>query len=156
MTVHLEFDIDGIASIQSMLRQGIRGYAVDSVVPRGMSTIWLFLGEDTVLKIYTKMTDTVGWTEVGTLVFRPVVKGDEVPEILPLPQAWKSVTTIDKLLVVDDDFSAESGLQISNSLGEIFTIVCSENVYQIEILAPFFRGEFLPEYELAHYKRVPM
>jgi hypothetical protein len=114
MTVHLEFDIDGIASIQSMLRQGIRGYAVDSVVPRGMSTIWLFLGEDTVLKIYTKMTDTVGWTEVGTLVFRPVVKGDEVPEILPLPQAWKSVTTIDKLLVVDDDFSAESGLQISN------------------------------------------
>lgn len=156
MALLLEFDIDGIVSVQSMVRQGITGYAIDSFVPRGMSTIWLFLGDDTILKIYTKMTDTVGWNEVGTLVFRPVVKGDDVPEMLPLPQAWRNVTEVEKLLVVDDDFSAESGLQISNGLGEVFTIVCSENVYQIEIAAPFFHGEFLPEYELTHYKHGPM
>ena len=156
MALLLEFDTDGIASVQSMLRQGITGYAIDSLVPRGMSTIWLSLGDETILKIYTTMTDTVGWDEVGTLVFRPVGKGDDVPEMLPLPQAWRNVTAIEKLLVVDDDFSAESGLQISNDLGEVFTIVCSENVYRIEISAPFFHGEFLPEYELSHYKHVPM
>ncbi|MGP1682765.1 MAG: hypothetical protein ACTS8S_10615 [Giesbergeria sp.] len=156
MALLLEFDTDGIASVQSMLRQGITGYAIDSLVPRGMSTIWLFLGDDTILKIYTTMTDTVGWVEVGTLVFRPVAKGDDVPEMRPLPHAWRNVAAIEKLLVVDDDFSAESGLQISNNLGEAFTIVCSENVYRIEIAAPFFHGEFLPEYELTHYKHVPM
>lgn len=156
MALLLKFDIDGINSVQSVIRQGIAGYAIDSLVPRGMSTVWLFLGDDTILKIHTKMTDTVGWNEVGTLVFRPVVKGDDVPEMTPLPQAWRNVAAVEKLLVVEGDFSAESGLQISNGLGEAFTIVCSENVYQIEIAAPFFHGEFLPEYELAHYKRVPM
>lgn len=154
MALLLEFDIDDIVSVQSMLRQGITGYAIDSLFPRGMSTIWLFLGDDTILKIYTKMTDTVGWDEVGTLVFRSVVKGDDVPEMLTLPQAWRNVAEVEKLLVVDDDFLAESGLQISNDLGEVFTIVCSENVYRIEIEAPFFHGEFLPEYELTHYKHV--
>ncbi|OYU12054.1 MAG: hypothetical protein CFE38_09715 [Comamonadaceae bacterium PBBC1] len=152
----LEFNTDGIDSVQSMLRQGITGYAIDSLVPRGMSTIWLFLGDNTILKIYTTMTDTVGWFEVGTLVFRAVAKGDDVPEMRPLPQAWRNVTAIEKLLVVEDDFSAESGLQIGNDLGEIFTIVCSENVYRIEIEAPFIHGEFLPEYELTHYKHVPI
>lgn len=156
MTLLLEFDTDGIHSIQSMLRKGIVGYAVDSIFQRGMSTIWLFLVDDTILKIHTTMTDTTGWNEVGTLVFRSVDKGGDMPEILSLPQSWRNVAAIEKLCVVDDDFSAESGLQISNNLGEVFIIVCSENVYQIEILAPFFHGEFLPEYELAHYKHVPM
>ena len=156
MALILEFDTGGITSVKSMLRRGITGYAIDSLVPRGMSTIWLFLGDNTILKIYTTMTDTVGWDEVGTLVFRPVVEGDDVPEMLPLPQAWRNIAAVEKLLVMDDDFSAENGLQISNNLGELFTIVCSENVHQIEIEAPFFHGDFLPEYELTNYKHIPM
>lgn len=156
MSLILKFDTNSIASVQCMLRQGIAGYAIDSLVPRGMSTIWLFLANDTILKIYATMWDTVGWDEVGTLVFRSVKKGDDVPEMLPLPQAWRNVTVIEKLLIVDDDFLAESGLQIRNNLGEVFIIVCSENVYQIEIEAPFFHGEFFPEYDFFHYRHVPM
>jgi hypothetical protein len=156
MALELEFDTDGIASVQNLLRQGINGYAIDSLAPRGVSTIWLCCGDETVLKIYTTMTDTDGWFEVGTLVFRNVAKSDDIPEMKPLPQAWRNITGIEKLLVVDDEFSAESGLQISNDLGEVFTIVCSENVYQIEISAPFFQGDFFPEYEFGYYKRVPM
>jgi hypothetical protein len=119
-----------------------------------MSTIWLLLGDDTLLKIYTTMSDTIGWDEVGTLIFRRDVKREDAPEILPLPQTWRNVTTIEKLVVMDDYFSAESGLKISNDMGEVFIIVCSENVYQIEIKAPFFRGEFLPEYDLNKYDLV--
>jgi hypothetical protein len=156
MALRLEFDIDGIASVESMLRQGITGYAVDSLVPRGMSTIWLFLGDNTILKIYTKMTDTVGWVEIGTLILRTVVEGEDVPEMKSLSKAWRNVKAIEKLLLVDDDFSAESGLKISNDLGETLTIACSENVYQIELQASFFDGEFSPEYDLIHYKRVPI
>lgn len=156
MALHLKFDLEGIDSVQSMIFRGIAGYALDSLVPHGMSTIWLFLGDGAILKINTRMTDTVGWNEVGTLVFRPVVEGDDVPRMMPLPQGWRNVVTVEKLLVTDDDFSAESGLQITNDLGEVLTIVCSENVYQIEIAAPFFVGRFLPEYELTHYKRVPI
>jgi hypothetical protein len=152
----LEFDTNGIASIQNTLRKGIAGYAVDNLVPRGMSTIWLLLADDTILKIYTTMSDTVGWDEVGTLIFRLVAKGEGVPEFLPIPQAWRNVTTIEKLLVVDDFFSAESGLKIINNMGEVFIIVCSENVYRIEIKAPFFQGEFSPEYDLSHYNNIPM
>lgn len=150
----LKFDIDGIDSIQRIIRQGIVGYAVDSIFKRGKSTIWLLLGDKTILKIHTKMTDTVSWNEVGTLVFRLVVNGDDVPEMLPLQQSWRNILTIEKLIVMDDDFSAESGLQIGNGLGETFTIICSENVYQIEIKAPFFHGDFLPEYELTYYKHI--
>lgn len=148
----LEFDTEGIYSIQGLLRQGIVGYATDTPTPRGISTIWLFLANDSILKIYTTMHDTVGWDEVGTLVFRPVEKDENVPEMLTLPQAWRDITVIEKMLVVDDDFTAESGLQISNDSGETFTIVCSANVYQIEVAAPFFHGDFLPEYEIYHYK----
>jgi hypothetical protein len=154
VAILLEFDTSGISSIQSMLRKGIAGYAVDTLIPRGMSTIWLLLGDDTLLKIYTTMSDTIGWDEVGTLIFRRDVKREDAPEILPLPQTWRNVTTIEKLVVMDDYFSAESGLKISNDMGEVFIIVCSENVYQIEIKAPFFRGEFLPEYDLNKYNPV--
>lgn len=148
----LEFDTEGLYSIQDLLRQGIVGYANDTPTPRGISIIWLFLANDFILKIYTTMHDTVGWNEVGTLVFRLVEKYENVPEILPLPQAWRDITVIEKMLVMDDDFTAESGLQITNGLGEAFTIVCSANVYQIEVAAPFFHGDFLPEYEIYHYK----
>ncbi len=148
----LEFDTEGICSISSLLRQGIVGYANDTPTPRGISTVWLFLTDNSVLKIYTRMHDTVGWNEVGTLVFRLVGKDENVPKIVPLPQAWRDIAGIEKMLVVDDDFTAESGLQVSNDLGEVFTIVCSANVYQIEVLAPFFHRGFLPEYEMSHYK----
>lgn len=156
MALVIKFDTDGIASVQSMLSKGLLGYAIDSLVPRGVSTIWLFLDEDIILKIHTKMTDTVGWSEVGTLVFRHIGKSDDAPEMLPLSQAWRNVVAVEKLLLVEADLLAESGLKIINSIGEEFTIVCSENVYQIEIEAPFFCGEFLPEYDLIYYKHVPM
>ncbi len=154
MTLNIEFDTDGIESIQSLIRQGLTGYARDRLVPQGMSTIWLFLRDGSVLKIHTKMTDTVGWDEVGTLVFRRVAPGSDVPSMLPVPEAWRTVTTVEKLVVVDEHFSAEGGLQICNRLEEVFNIVCSANVYQIEISAPFFDGSFSPEYALTHYRRV--
>lgn len=152
----LEFDTEGIYSIQGLLRQGIVGYVTDTPTPRGISTIWLFLTNGSILKIYSQMHDTVGWYEVGTFTFRLVEKDENVPEMLPLQQAWRDITVIKKMLVIDDDFTAESGLQISNNSGETFTIVCSANVYQIEIAAPFFHGNFLPEYEIYHYKHVPL
>lgn len=156
MIKSFEFDNGDIASVQSILRQGIVGYANDIHTPRGISTIWLFLANQSILKIYTQMHDAVGWHEVGTLVFRLVAKDENVPKMLPLPQAWKDIAIIEKMLVVDDDFTAESGLQISNTSGETFTIVCSANVYQIEVAAPFYHGNFLPEYDIFHYKYVPL
>ncbi len=152
----LEFDTADLCSIQGLLRQGIVGYATDTPTPRGVSTIWLFLANDSILKIYTTMHDTVGWDEVSTLVFRLVEKDKNAPEMLPLPLAWRDITVIEKMLVVDEDFTAEGGLQISNNSGETFTIVCSANIYQIEVAAPFYHGDFLPEYYMCHYIHVPL
>ena len=156
MNPFLKFDIDGIDSVEDVIRKGIAGYATDSLVLHGMSTVWLFLGNGEVLKISTRMTDTVGWTEVGTLVFSMCVKHENIPQMIELPQAWRNISKVEKLLVSEDEFSAEGGLKICNVFGEKLIIVCSENVYQIEIMAPFFCGNFLPEYDLSYYRCVPM
>lgn len=156
MALVIEFDVDGIESIQKIIRKGIRGYSTDSLVPKGISTIWLFLAHDVILKICSTMTDTSGWNEVGKLVFRPIRSDVDIPKMQSLIPTWLDVKLLEKLVVDGEGFSAESGLRITNSSGEIFTIVCSENVYQLEISAPFFEGGFSPEYEMSHYKSVPM
>ncbi len=142
MTVFVEFHIDRTDSLEVALLNGISGYAVEFTALRGVSMIWLLLGDGSVLKIHSKMTDISGWIEVGVLVFKMLSKQEDRPQMSDLPETWRSIASIKKLVVTNEGYSAESGLLIASRWGEKFVIVCSANVYQIEIAAPFFKGDF--------------
>jgi hypothetical protein len=150
----LSFDVDGIESLMNLLRKGFIGYSTNAEQHGGLTTLWLFLCDQTVLKIYSSMTDVGGWDEVGTLVFRLATKEDTYPKMKPLGIAWSHIFSIKKLVLDETRFSAESGLVIKNNRDEELTVICGANVYTIQIEAPFFTGNFQPEYEIDAYKRI--
>ncbi len=151
-----EFELSGVACLRDALRTGLIGVAADPEEHIGLTTVWCRLVQDVLLKIQSQMTTTNGWNEVGSLVFELNPNDDSPPNIAPLPEQWRNVSFVDKLVIEESDFTAESGLRIENADGESFTIVCSANPYQLAVEAPFCLGGFLPEYEIERYKRVPM
>lgn len=156
MTKTLNFDLINIDSIKTKVCHGLIGYAVNPEQHIGLSTLWLYLADGDVLKIHSTMTDTKDWDEVGTLVFQLLGNDEDVPQMMRLPQQWLSIAHVQKLVVTTEDFVAESGLLICNDSNEALTVVCSANVYRIELQAPFFSGSFQPEYEMAHYIHIPL
>lgn len=152
----LNFDVDGIDHLGDLLRTGLKGYATDTAQLGGMATFWCFLCNEEVLKIYSIMTDISDWDEVGTLTFRSAAEDRNVPKMIPLPSSWNCITSVEKLVLNEIDFSAASGLVIHNYDGEKITLVCGANVYSIQVKAPFFIGKFSPEYEISKYERYPL
>ena len=142
-------DID---AIHKALMSGMIGLATDSL-QNGMSTVWLFLQQGTAMQVQTKMTEISEWREIGTLVIKQIPKNLSLQKMRLIPTSWLEIESIKRLTAEDGEFSSESGLEFTNKLGEVLIIVCSANPCLIEVSAPFFNGDFLPEYELSHYKR---
>ena len=156
MTKALNFDLTNIDSLKAGAFRSLIGYAVNQEQHIGLSTLWLYGVDGDVLKIYSKMTETKDWDEVGTLVFHRLGSDEDAPQMTKLPQQWLNIAHVEKLVIAGVDYVAESGLIICNRDGEMLTVVCSANVYRIELQAPFFSGPFQPEYEIARYMHVPL
>ena len=154
MKLLVKFDGDDVESIRDKISSGLIGYATDLMGPRGKSTVWLFTVNGDVIVVHTRMTDVEGWNEVGALVFKLMKEKSIFPVMIPLPLVWRSIFEIKKLIIEQDHFLAESGIQIKNSKNQLFTILCSENPFQIEISAPFYDGGFLPEYDFNEYEAI--
>lgn len=150
--IAFDFANADIDSTHEALMSGIVGFATDSL-QNGMSTVWLLLRHAIALQIQTKMTDIAEWREIGTLVLKQVSTDASLPKMLSISTNWLEIESIKKLTAEDGEVGAESGIELTNKLGEVLIIVCSANPCLIEVSAPFFSGEFLPEYELNHYKR---
>jgi hypothetical protein len=142
--------------LANLIRQGLKGYAANVEQLGGMTTLWCFLCDDSVLRIDSVMTDVSGWLEVGTLAFELVTDGDGVPVMIPLPKAWGHISSLNKLVLEEPEFSSESGLIIKAESGDDLIVVCGAEVYTVQILAPFFLGTFQPEYEIERYKALPL
>lgn len=133
---------------------GIRAYATNAVFTGGMiNVIWCFLYDGSVLRVQSKMNDLSGWEEVGSLVFRLVGEEEKIAEPIELPNSWRSIACVEMLVVDEPEFAAESGLVLRNYSGEEFMIVCGADICAVQIQAPFYSGDFLPEYDLATYIR---
>lgn len=52
--------------LANLIRQGLKGYAANVEQLGGMTTLWCFLCDGSVLRIDSAMTDVSGWLEVGT------------------------------------------------------------------------------------------
>lgn len=155
MKTFLTYGGDDPDFLAKLISQGLKGYSANAEQLGGMTTLWCFLCDGTVLRIDSVMTDVSGWLEVGTLAFELVENGDELPEMVPLPEVWSHISSLNKLVLDEPEFSSESGLIIKTLSGDKLMVVCGAEVYTVQISAPFFFGKFHPEYEVERYKAVP-
>jgi hypothetical protein len=152
------FRLNGIdiASLDVLLRTGLKGYATNASEIGGLTTFWCWLCDGSVLQIHSVMNDIDGWDEIGTLVLRLVTEDLNLPAMMSLSSEWESIDSVEKLVLDEVKFLAESGILIRARNGEELMIVCGANVYSIQIAASFFFGEFQAEYEITTYKRTPL
>lgn len=150
------FDIENIDSLASWLGKGLSGYAVQSAPHGRLTTLWLFLCDDSVLKIQSIVTTVGPLHEVGTLVFRHLAKVDVSLEAVLLGTDWSDISSADQLILEQEEFSAASGVAICNRSGAEIIVLSGAYPHTVEILAPFFDGDFQPEYEISAYQRTPL
>ncbi|NHZ31998.1 hypothetical protein [Massilia rubra] len=156
MKQHFTFDWGRTGGPGILLASGLKGYATNRRDVGGITTFWCFLGNGSTWRLECVMNDLGDWEEVGSLVFWDASEEMTLPEMLPLPPQWAQIESIDKLVVQVDEFCADSGLVLTNRAGDELTIVCGANVCAMAVRAPFFEGEFFPEFAMERYQRVPM
>lgn len=157
MKMQLQFHQSDIDSVGAILARGIHAYATNARLTGGMiNVIWCFMCDGSVLRIQSKMNDLAEREEVGTLVFRLVSQHEQPIDPIELPDSWRDITSAEMLVIEESEFSAESGLVITNRTGEELIIVCGADICAVQIKAPFFKGDFLPEYDLEKYVRYPL
>lgn len=150
----VRFDVNNKESLATALEIGIIGYGIAGSQVGRSTSLWLYLNDNTVLRVQAVVTCVDSWHEVGTLVFRYLTKhSDDLPKMVPVATQWSDIDFIEKLTLEEDMFWAESGLAIHNKLGEIMLIMPGAFPHTVEISAPFFAGDFCPEYELNCYER---
>lgn len=148
------FDVIDFKSLSDLLRGGISGYSVAGSVGGRLGSIYLLLHDGSALHIQSKMNDVASWHEVGTLVFEwRSSTANSFPATLPLDATWSSIGMIAKLCLDEDAFTAESGLAIQNRAGARILILSGAFPNTVEIEAPFYAGDFQPEYDVGEYKR---
>jgi len=141
--------------ITDALKTGLMGYSVVfDQAWQAVSSVWLFLGNETVLNIRSTMHDvepTKSWEEIGTLIFVFNNNDELVPPMIPLKLEWHSDLNIQKLVYECEDYLTESGLVVMNRNGDEFCIVTSSAVCMLTIKSPFFSEKFTPEREYSEY-----
>lgn len=154
MKKFLHFHVDGGKPIEELLSVGLQAYSGERAEHGRFSSLCLLLRNGSAVKIESIVTTVKGWDEVGTLVFFPLTENSvSCISSIPLSSDWNKIVSVEKLVLNEGDFYAESGIVIKNAAGEEVIIVSSEYPYALELLAPFFSGDFRPEYELSAYSR---
>ena len=150
------FPMVGEEFLELLRLTGLRGFSSNRkeyTTHISLSCIWLFLADETVLKIVSEMHDLEGWDEVGSLVIDLVRPIDYIPPIIELPTEWQYIVSIEKLVVSKNDyFKAESGLKIINGEGKVIIICSAAAPYELALMAPFVKDKFTPEYDVSEYK----
>lgn len=152
----LDYTLDGVEFLSNAFRAGIAGYAVRTAEHGRPASIWLFFDDGMVIEIQGRMTTVGDWEEVGTLYFRAIKEDDVYPDAIRLESEWTNIDSIEKLILEEDELLASSGIAIRNNSGNELIIVCGAYPYTIELLAPFYGGDFQPEYKFDIYKREVM
>jgi len=153
MEHHLYYKLEGVDSLRALLEKGLTGFATQTAEHGRFTSIWLFLHKNIVLEIHSSMTDIESWQEVGTLLFRRLDINDNHPPQISLDSVWANIKSLDKLIIKEDAYSAESGMVIRNNNDEELIIVCGAYPYTLEMLAPFCDFDFQPEYDFNLYSK---
>ena len=154
------FPIDGAALLDSVRTAGLDGFSFDRKdygTHVSVTTVWLRLGDGTVLRFQPEMHDLEGWDEVGSLKIDQADGPGAVAPFVGLGSQWHDIACIEKLVVSEPGyFSAESGLKITNRRQEAIIICNSASPYQLALSTPVTRDAFTPEYGLERYAVCPL
>lgn len=138
-----------------LLANGLQGYATNRDRHGVMTTFWCFLCNGSAWRVDSLMNDLGDWDEVGSLLVQDAREEMALPDMIALPPQWTEIESVDKLVVQSDEFHADNGLVVTNRAGNELTITCSANVCALEVRAPFFDGDFFPEFAIERYRRLP-
>jgi hypothetical protein len=110
------------------------------------------------VEISSSMHDIGERAEVGVLRFAIGKDQKRFGLEIDLPPAFGAITAIDKLVIVEQQVMAESGLVLRNVNGEEIVIVASAFPFVLAISVPWATRlpEFDPEYDLEEYTRISM
>ena len=125
--------------------------------------IWYSHGSE--IEIYCRMFDIAPRIEVGVLEFSEVSERTADDLDLGVPKAFSDSLTIEKLTIIEQGFSVDSGLALANRHhGEEILIIASVQPCGLAVQTPwggaadFFRSPyfFSPAYDLDQYRRSPI
>jgi hypothetical protein len=108
------------------------------------------------IEISSRMHDVGDRAEVGVLRFAKG-KGQNLDGLnIDLPSAFGTVATVEKLVIIEQEVRAESGIVFKNAKGEEIVIVASAWPFGLAISIPWSSPlpKFNPEYDLEQYTRV--
>lgn len=154
------FPIEGAALLSALRTAGLDGFSCDRKdygTHVSMTTIWLRLGNRTVLRLQPEMHDLEGWHEVGSVKIDRVEWSGAVGPLVELGSQWHDIACVQKLVVREPGyFSAESGLKITNRQQEAIIICNGASPYQLALNTPVTRDVSTPEYALERYAVCPL
>jgi hypothetical protein len=93
---------------------------------------------------------------VGVLEFAKTRSSRNSDMSINVPVSFKGRVKVEKLVIIELDVTAESGITLENSRGEQIVIVAGANPHTLMVRAPSYVNSFEPEYTLDRYQRVIM
>lgn len=142
-------------SLALELAAGIEGLYVRTAEHGAPISITLWKGGSSGLEIKSRMHDLGPRFEIGVLEFT-VVRRIHVRDVqIDIQKSFREHLKVEKLVITEQDVTAESGVIFENSGGEQIVIVAGANPYTLSIRAPSF-AKFEPEYPLDRYRHALM
>jgi len=156
----IHFRIDGIKAIDDLFRQGITGYSTKALPGGAVAVFWLYFSEGSIVGVCPFMTTIRddSWDEVGSLEFKYLnedeakLRNDLLSLKIPLSAEWLRIVEIDSLIYVDDEIEVQCGFAIKNSSNQKLVVLSAAFPETIAISAPFYAGDFDPEFNADEYK----
>ena len=120
--------------------------------------VWLCHRHAAATQIGSKMYDVAPRIEVGVLEFSKSKDRHDNELRLAVPETFGVVAAIEKLIIDEQDVSAESGIAFRNARGDEIVIVAGAQPYGLAVRVPWDAPvpRFDPEYCLSQYKRIAM
>lgn len=138
------------------LAAGVRRLSINTDIRDTPIAVTLWQGENTKLRIRSRMNDITERLEVGVLEFTRIRSWGANGPSIDLSKCFEKNLKIEKLIIVEQDVMAESGIALENPYGDQIVIVAGASPYTLAVRAPSYEKGFQPEYPLDHYRRIVM
>jgi hypothetical protein len=136
---------------------GLVGITVNYVSGSQITDIVLWLACGGHVAIFNRMHDVKERFEVGTLNFTLGQDDGDIPEVLTLPNEFCSELKIERLVLIDPDVRAESGILIWTTGRDCIKIVAAAGPCTLSVeVSGLTLPASAPEYPLDTYVRRPL
>jgi hypothetical protein len=145
------------ASLADELAKPVKKVSVDFAQHERPVSLTLWHADGTGLTVYSEMHDIPERKEVGVLNFDRIAAPGADETVVDVSALFGDDFEVFKLILLDADTSAESGLALKANSGDELEIVPGACPYSLAIRGLLLKPHvFEPEYPLERYVRVPI